>query len=292
MTTTTETSLLATALGLARRGFHVFPLKPGSKVPALAADWEGRATTDPARIERCWRAAPFNIGIACGPSGLLVLDLDTPKPDTPPPGPPFDEPGVHDGADALAILCVRHAERLPFDTFAVATGRGGMHLYYRQPDGAPLRNSASRLGWLIDTRGAGGYVVAPGSTVNGNAYRLIHDTAPAPLPVFLARLLTAPKPRPRPATRAPAGRAPSAYAAAVLRGELAKLATAKPGTRNDTLNAAAFTLGTHVSKGTLSRALAEAALSEVAQRWGGDVGKSLNTIERGLNDGERKGGTR
>jgi len=117
------------------------------------------------------------------------------------------------------------------------------------------------------------------------------DSGQAPLPGFLARLLAAPKSRPRPA-RAPAGRAPSAYAAAVLRGELAKLATAKPGTRNDTLNQVAFTLGTHITKGTLSRALAEAALSEVAQRWGGDVGKNLDTIERGLGDGESKGGTR
>jgi hypothetical protein len=122
--TTTDNHLLTAALDLAGRGFHVFPLKPNSKVPALTHDWEGRATTDPGVIERCWRTGAFNIGIACGPSGLYVLDLDTPKPDTPPPVAPFDEPGITTGADALAQLATLNAEPYPFDTLTVLTGRG------------------------------------------------------------------------------------------------------------------------------------------------------------------------
>ncbi|MGI5402942.1 bifunctional DNA primase/polymerase [Streptomyces sp. CA-135486] len=49
-------------------------------------EWESRATTDRERIHRCWTRAPYNIGIATGPSRLVVLDLDTAKsPDDLPP---------------------------------------------------------------------------------------------------------------------------------------------------------------------------------------------------------------
>ena len=71
--------LLSAALDYAARGWHVFPLRPGQKRPALQSDWEGRATTDPDRIRGCWEHDDYNIGIACGPSGLVVVDLDTPK---------------------------------------------------------------------------------------------------------------------------------------------------------------------------------------------------------------------
>jgi hypothetical protein len=86
--------LLTAALAAAAQGFHVFPLRPGTKRPALHGEkscprtgpcrdghrgWEQRATTDLGRIRQCWSAAPFNIGIATGPSGLVVVDLDTPK---------------------------------------------------------------------------------------------------------------------------------------------------------------------------------------------------------------------
>lgn len=286
---TTDNSLLTAALDLAGQGMHVFPLKPGSKVPALTHDWEGRATTDPQRIERCWRAGAFNIGVACGPSRLYVLDLDTPKSDTPPPPAPFDEPGVNDGADALALLAILNAEPLPFDTFAVVTGRGGMHLYFRQPEGAALRNTTGKLGWLIDTRGAGGYVVAPGSTVNGKPYRLSYRREPAALPAWIRRLIDPPK-RPAPAGPPPRFRAPGRYAEKVLRSELDKVLTAKVGTRNDTLNRVAFTLGTHIARGTLPAAVVERALADVAERLAGDVNKSLDTIRSGLSAGQAKGG--
>ena len=284
----TDTSLLTAALDLAGRGLHVFPLKPGTKVPALHHDWEGRATTDAGVIERCWRTGPFNIGVACGPSGLYVLDLDTPKPDTPPPAPPFDQPGVNDGADALALLATQYAEPFPFGTYTVTSGRGGMHLYFTRPDDAPLRNTAGKLGWLIDTRGKGGYVVGPGSTVHGKPYRVTTQSGIQPLPVWIRRLLQPPQRTP-PAGPPPKFRSPSKYADTVLRGELAKLLSAPNGTRNDTLNQVAFTLGKHISRGTLPADLVERALSEAAHRAGLSESETAHTIASGLRAGKLKG---
>lgn len=61
------------------------PLIPGDKRPAVT-DWETRATTDRERITLCWTHAPYNVGIATGPSRLVVVDLDVPKcPDDTPP---------------------------------------------------------------------------------------------------------------------------------------------------------------------------------------------------------------
>src|ERR1700733_14287500 len=99
-----RTRMLQAALNAAARGWHVFPLRPGTKRPARPdhdeqhcdgtdprccdghTGGEHRATPDPARIRRGWADEPYNIGIACGPSRLVVVDLDTPKPgDTPPP---------------------------------------------------------------------------------------------------------------------------------------------------------------------------------------------------------------
>lgn len=87
-------ALLRAALDAAERGWHVFPLRPGGKRPALHGEsacagtgncatghrkWEQRATTDPDRIRAAWATGPFNVGIATGPSGLVVVDLDVPK---------------------------------------------------------------------------------------------------------------------------------------------------------------------------------------------------------------------
>src|SRR5688572_6505738 len=70
--------LMSRELQLAERAWHVFPLRPGDKHPISGfTKSEERATTDPAQIIRWWTGAPYNIAIATGPSGLLVIDCDT-----------------------------------------------------------------------------------------------------------------------------------------------------------------------------------------------------------------------
>ncbi|MEU4828729.1 bifunctional DNA primase/polymerase [Actinomadura sp. NPDC023710] len=273
MTTLQAPTTGAAALACARRGWHVFPLRPGDKRPALRNDWEGRATTDPARIRRCWNHAPYNVGIACGPSGLVVVDLDMPKRrETPPPE--WNMPGVNEGADVLAVLSERHGEPFPLDTFTVITRRGGTHLYFTPPPGAELRNTSGRhttgVGWLIDTRACGGYVVAPGSFVDlpdgAGPYRIVNDVPPAPLPAWLARLLTAPRPAPSLGANSVAGTVADlpAYVQAALKGEAARVADAVTGGRNHALNKAAYNLGRLTGAGVLDHETAATVLFEAA----------------------------
>ena len=279
--------LLSLALGHATRGWRVFPLAPGGKRPAVK-DWEHRATTNPARVERAWSAGPFNIGVACGPSGLVVIDLDQPKPGQVAP-PAYRQPGVRDGGDVLAMLCEANDQPLPADTYSVRTASGGTHLYFTASAGAELRNTAGRLGWLIDTRAHGGYVVAAGSTVARHLYTaLVPDADPAPLPGWLTERLTEPEHAPMPTTAGELGVAsPTAYAAAALRGELDRVLTAPEGQRNHTLNTAAFALGQLVAAGLLPRQLAEDTLTLAGHGIGLSPRECAATIRSGLDSGQR-----
>jgi hypothetical protein len=276
--------LLAAALDHARRGWRVFPLRAGDKRPAVR-DWEARATTDPDRITRAWTAGAFNIGIAAGPSGLVVLDLDQPKPGTAAPA-AWQQPGIRNGGDVLAAVCEADDQPPPIDTYTVRTCSGGMHLYYAAPIGSTLRNTAGRLGWLIDTRAAGGYVVAAGSLVNARRYDVLVDLAPAQLPEWIARRLADSAAPADTDTTVPVGN-PSAYAAAALRGELDRVLAASEGGRNHAVNAAAFALGQLVGGGLLARQLVEDALALAGQAIGLPAGECAKTIRSGLDSGAR-----
>src|SRR5882757_3293043 len=61
---------------------------------------------------------------------------------------------------------------------------------------AELRNTQGRLGWRIDTRAAGGYVLAAGSTTATGTYAVLDDRTPMPLPRWLTARLTPPPTRP------------------------------------------------------------------------------------------------
>jgi Bifunctional DNA primase/polymerase, N-terminal len=288
--------LLWAATGLAERGWHVFPCQPGGKRPALRADWENRATTDTGRIARCWAAGPYNIGVACGPSRLVVIDLDTPKPGEAKPAEWAHDTGVNDGADVLAALCEDEGQPWPAgETFTVATPSGGTHLYFTAPPGTAFRNTAGKLGWLIDTRARGGYVVGPGSVIGGKPYTTVNPDPPAQLPAWLAGRLArlaadvaAPEHDGPPLGDGMGERQGTAYALRALRGEVDRVLAARPGTRNDTLNQAAFALGQLTAAGILPPRLAWDALMQAATMAGLAPREASRTISSGLNSGTRK----
>ena len=71
----TKEELRETALSFISYGLYVFPCKVGEKVPACKNGFKD-ATTDSEQIKRWWATQPYNIGIATGASGLVVVDFD------------------------------------------------------------------------------------------------------------------------------------------------------------------------------------------------------------------------
>ncbi|MER6672005.1 bifunctional DNA primase/polymerase [Streptomyces sp. NPDC000983] len=209
------TLALAHALSAAERGLAVIPLSR-TKLPALRSPHRhepdplpchgecGRpghgvhdASTDPARIRELFSAAPWTTGygIACGlpPHHLIGVDLDT-------------KSGT-DSSAALRELALRHLFTIP-DTVVVLTPSGGRHLWLSGPPDVVVPNSAGRLAPGIDIRGAGGYLVGPGSRTEHGVYGTAPGTAhlaPAACPPALLRLLLPPPRAPRSPVPASAG---------------------------------------------------------------------------------------
>lgn len=290
-------SVLRYALAAAGRGWHVFPLAPGGKVPPRGfTSWESRATTDTNTIRAWWAHTPTaNVGIATGPSNLVVIDLDTPKDGQEPP-PEWDRPGITDGADVLAALCEQAGQPLPLETFQVRTRRGGIHLYYTAPEGLSLGNTQGcdgGLGWLIDTRGKSGIIVGPGSYVadrhGRGSYTVIHAAPAAPLPEWLVVRLT-PKPLPpqRPVTVTLSADRRGAYLRAAITRQVDYVLNSPGGGHNKALYWSAAALGQLVAGGELSEPEVTGLLLDAAQGVGQAYGEACRTIASGLRRGAQR----
>jgi hypothetical protein len=281
----TGTELLSSALAAAGVGWHVFPCAPGSKRPALKGNWQDLATTDADRIRSWWACQEYNIGIACGPSALVVVDLDVASGRDPARRP--DGPGS--GAASLKLLCQVHGHRYPAGTYTVDTPSGGCHLYFTAP-AAPVRNSAGKIGPLIDIRADGGYVVGEGSRTDAGTYAARDDVLPLtlPLPAWIARLAADRPPAPLAAPLPLPGAQGRAYALAALREETRRVAAARPGTRNDTLNRAAFSLGQLVAARLLPPLPVMTALADAAACSGLPDDEARRTIRSGMAAGANK----
>ena len=293
MTSRADPALLRSALDAAMRGWHVFPCAAGGKRPALRGNWQDLATTSPDQVRDWWARAPYNIGIACGPSGLAVIDLDMPH--------DVEEDEEEEagggalvslsGADILSGLARQHGERYPGGTYIVDTPSGGCHLYFSVAGGTRVRNSAGAVGPHIDVRADGGYVVGAGSRIGGRAYTARGRHGPAPLPSWLAQLVRDSYVPPAvPAQRLPVtdlaqGRA---YAMAALRAETERVAAARPGTRNVTLNRAAFSLGQLVAAGLIPPLPVITSLIDAARYAGLPQDEAIRTVRSGMEAGARK----
>lgn len=270
---TAARSPLSAALAAAERGWSVFPLSPGRKKPPILKNWHRHASTDPQRIRRWWSWNPrFNIAIATGPSNLHVIDLDATH--LRPPA------GCYD--DALAALS-NHLPAPAPATFTVASPHG-WHLYYTAPRQPELSCTVARIGQGIDSRGHGGYVVAPGSITADGAYRVIADRPVAALPDALITLLRPPPPPP-PHQSSYRSEHLDAYLAAVLD----RVTHPLPHTRNLTVFRAALTLGRLVAGGALDEHRTRTMLAAAAATHIGVDGFTTAELDRAISNGFRYG---
>jgi hypothetical protein len=294
------------ALHLAALGWHILPLSPSSKrplgncpacqprpgTPAHRADscrclaagsWchgVRAATTDPARITGWWQREPGAVpGVAAGPSGLVLVDIDAhgdqlsatlatgllPGIDLaaePVPRGAWDNPAAfRDGRDTLILLARVRGGPRPWPAgpgqqpAAVATPSGGTHLWYRAPTAGlrqALSDSQGRYGlaWQVDIKAGWSYGIAPGAVTTAGAYRVRGGdlAAPGRMPAWLAREITrvsAPRP-PQPSAGSdrsgPGGPGPAAYLATVIGRGAVRLAAMTDG-RKRALSALAYHAG-------------------------------------------------
>lgn len=175
----------------------------------------------------------------------------------------------------------------------MATTPHGRHHWYRLANDLSVPRSIRGLGDGIDVLGDNGYAIAPPSRITsctkphassdrctdrylctGSTRRL--EPLPPWVPERLAErrateLASNARPREPSDVRHDVGgdgsiRHPRSYAFAALRGEADRVATARPGARNDALNYAAWRLAPHIDTGAIDELEVRHALAHAAHR--------------------------
>jgi hypothetical protein len=165
------TPLMVTfALEYARHGWHVFPLhsvhpetkrctcgdqkcERTAKHPRTKHGVDD-ATIDATKISKWWKIWPSaNIGLACGKSGIVVVDVDP-----------------RNGGDETFQELEKANGNLPRTPMQL-TGGGGVHYLLRRPVSSDTFRGRKLPGG-IDIKADGGYVVlAPSTHASGTPYR-------------------------------------------------------------------------------------------------------------------------
>lgn len=256
-----KNDILSFANEYVRRGFSVIPLQPRGKKPALPSwrEFQERRPTEEELGSWFGSGNRNNIGLITGAiSGLAVLDADS-------------------------VEAVEWCEaNLPL-TPTVKTARG-RHYYFKCRAG--LKNSVNVNGLKLDVRGEGGYIAVPPSEhETGVMYAKVEGRGLEDLPLaeLPPQLLVEKGDKPATITgdRGIGGK----YGQAALASELATLVGATEGTRNHTLNSAAFSLGSLVAGGGLDKHQVEAALLAAAISTGLAESEARATIKSGMDAG-------
>ncbi len=162
---------LGHALTLASLGFRIFPLRPGGKEPLAGFKWTKEATRDENRIREWWNTDPAcNVGVALDRS-TVVVDADT-----------------KGGKSGMASLEMLDLMGLP-TSYRVSTPSGGMHVYLKVDE--QFRNRVDSIEDYpgLDIRSDGGYVLGPGSVIDGKYYQVISDGAIEPAGTWFEDIL-------------------------------------------------------------------------------------------------------
>ena len=146
------------AIFYASIGWPVFPLKPGTKIPATRNGVKD-ATVNPSIVMKMFKPnSKYNIGIATGHM-FDVMDIDP----------------ANGGRETFLRLLSTNKIKPPHAV--CVTRSSGLHLYY--PTSVNARNGSNVFGLKgIDYRARGGYVVAPPSIVDGSKYSFVVYPSP------------------------------------------------------------------------------------------------------------------
>jgi hypothetical protein len=294
------------ALELAALGWQILPLSAASKRPLgncaacrtepgapghlahgcpclVGGGWchgVRAATTDLARIIAWWQREPAAVpGVAAGPSGLVLIDVDNHGGPLPPDVATGLLPGIdlaaepqprhlwddvaryRAGRDALQLLAMLRGGPRPWRPgpghrpVSVTTPSGGTHLWYAAPAIGGLHqvlaDPAGRhgLAWQVDLKAGWSYGVAPGAITCKGTYHVTggNPAQPGHMPDWLIaeiQRVTTPRPAPnRPQVVAVGdGRGPAVYLATVITRGAARLACMTDG-RQRALSTLAYHVG-------------------------------------------------
>lgn len=221
-----QLNLLGDAVRAVNRGLWLFPCNPSGTVnpenetefidkqPHLLRPgapykirWGETATNDLNQIVQMWTWSPeANLGVACLQSNILVVDCDIPKVEGQLNGTDYEylhgllNSPLIDGETVYDAVCQKYGGNWEecMDTYSVATGSGGLHLYYRWPLGVQASQGSIVKG-ILDIRcnggTKGGYVLGAGSETTKGAYVQRNNKPIRPAPQWLVELCTE---RPRP----------------------------------------------------------------------------------------------
>jgi hypothetical protein len=269
---------ITAALALASAGIKIFPA--GADKRPLLKGWQEAATGNADQIHTWWEHTAALPAIPCGQNNLVVIDCDR-------------HSGGADGVAAFKSLVVAHGG-LPPQVPLVKTPNGGLHAYFKQPNGEALGNGRGSLPPGIDVRGAGGFVVGPGARLpDGRGWiatagrSQIHD-APQ-LPPWLESMLRPPQREQVHDSAETTDERGRAYAIAALDGVEADLAQTPTGERNARLYKTAFRLATMAARGWLMESeiietlVRSCEINEFLREHG--YRATMKTIESGLRDG-------
>lgn len=219
-------SLLGAALGYAAGGWKVFPLsaddgkRPLPNCSLCKKQADGHYLRKPHRPENCpciphgktchgahaatsnqelihrWWTKPYGVAVACGPSGLIVLDCDD-HGGIPPQKPVAARPDAmfltpRTGMDVMLMLAHANAHEDLFSSTAVTiTPGGGRQLLFTAPDAMDFQqDSTGKVAWQVDVKsGVIQTTLAPTRRPDG-IYRWAEPGVPvAPLPDWIRSLL-------------------------------------------------------------------------------------------------------
>jgi len=293
-----EISKLEWALLHAKKGWFVIPIVPREKRP-LISDWQKRATTNPLQIRAWWEENPnANIGIACEPSNIFILDLDVAKGENS----PARYRGFNSGYEVFKQVCADKQIEFPPATYSVVTPSGGIH-YYFNDEATPVKQGSEINGmWRVDTRSKGGYIIAEGSEYFVSESNQLHvyksnstNCNLEILPSSYREILT---PRILDSGSGSISSHPTEnfslksnlkfdrdFALKILHDRAQLIRTATKGNRNDTLLRHSFYMGKIVGQGVLTRAEVEEVVLVAAIQAGLEEIEAKLTMHNGITGG-------